>query len=160
MGLTKPWEAEPAPEPDSETPEDAAPVAEVHRLPGTEAASTEVAVPGAGSPGRGALVRAQIRGAAAEAGSTAAATVDGTVTRDRPPSLADQHAHLTRREDPAGVPALRVVAQGLEWVGLALNAWDYARAWAVRRPGRMPLGLFLRLGPLLVATQLLWGWPL
>lgn len=170
MGLTKPWEqpteteaADPAPDPEPEPgPPQTGPgqpgrVAEVRTLPGVEAASGSGAV----APSRAGLAASQAAQAAREAGGTAAAVWQGTAYRDRPPSLRDQRVYLARVQAPAGVPALRRLVQAVGAVGLALNAYDYTRAWASRRPARLLLGgLALRLWPLLLTIQLVWGWPL
>lgn len=165
MGLTKPWEQHPPPEdaPQPGAQPDPGGEAVVRQLPGTHPDSDTgaVAVPGETGPPRGVVAWRQARQAAAGTRDTIAATYDGTVYRDRPPALRDQRVRLARLDDPAGVPLLRVLLQAAGAVGLALNAYDYARAWSVRRPARLLLvGLWLRLWPLLLITQAAWGWPL
>ncbi|RCW45139.1 hypothetical protein DFQ14_103103 [Halopolyspora algeriensis] len=80
---------------------------------------------------------------AVEARETAAAAMDGSVWRARPPSLRDLHARVQRAEWAGDIPALRAVGQWFGYLSLAITAIGYALLWIARRPFRLVLTVLI-----------------
>lgn len=76
---------------------------------------------------------------ASEAKESAEAAIDGSVWRNRPPSLRDIHTRAQRAEWAGDIPALRAAGQWFGYVSLAITAVGYALLWVARRPSRLAL---------------------
>lgn len=160
MALASPWSAEPDPEPDENTqqgqsePDPAAgdadtgsdTSAEIVPLPTAQPAETHDR-----SPARQQLPNVA-RAWYVEGRDTAKASLDGSVWRERPPSLRDMHARIDRAEWSGDIPALRAAGQAFGYLSLALTAAGYSALWVVRRPLRLALAAAVVTALLILAS--------